>query len=227
MNLIKHLRGFGRSRGYGPLSKLVNVCAVLTFLMIAPLAGQASANDETKVLLALGDSLTAGYGLDQKDAFPVQLQNALQSDGHNVEVINGGVSGDTSAGGRSRLEWLLATPVDGVIVELGANDGLRGVDPAQTRENLDWILMTLKQRNIPVVFTGMLAPPNLGEDYGREFNSIYPDLAKKYDVVFDPFFLEGVAAMPELNQKDGIHPNAEGVSIIVQRIKNKIAMLFN
>lgn len=227
MNLIKHLRGFGRSRGYGPLSKLVNVCAMLTFLMIAPLADQASANDETKVLLALGDSLTAGYGLDQKDAFPVQLQNALQAEGHNVEVINGGVSGDTSAGGRSRLDWLLATPVDGVIVELGANDGLRGLDPAETRDNLDWILLTLKKRNIPVVLTGMLAPPNLGEDYGREFNNIYPDLAKKYDVVFDPFFLEGVAAMPELNQKDGIHPNAEGVAIIVQRMKNKISILFN
>ncbi|MEG3616880.1 arylesterase [Magnetovibrio sp. PR-2] len=190
--------------------------------MLTPHGVQAGEAEKAKVVLALGDSLTAGYGLDQKDAFPVQLQAALQADGHNVVVINGGVSGDTSAGGRSRLEWLLATPVDGVIVELGANDGLRGLDPAQTRENLDWIVATLKTRNIPVLLTGMVAPPNLGEDYGREFNSIYPDLAQKHGVALDAFFLENVAALPQLNQKDGIHPNAKGVEIIVKRIKNKI-----
>ena len=225
MILINVWCRLGRFRGYGLLNKLVNASLGAALLMLAPFVAHASDNTAPKVILALGDSLTAGYGLDQKDAFPVQLQRALNADGHNVQVINGGVSGDTSAGGRSRLEWLLATPVDGVIVELGANDGLRGLDPAQTRENLDWILATLKQRNIPTVLSGMLAPPNLGEDYGREFNAIYPELAEKHGVVLDDFFLEGVAAIAELNQADGIHPNANGVSIIVERLKNKIIKL--
>lgn len=210
------------SSGYGLGTWFVNVLSMIVVLTATIVEVRAS---ESKTVLALGDSLTAGYGLAQSDAFPVQLQAALQNAGVAVTIVNGGVSGDTSAGGRSRLEWLLAPPVDGVIVELGANDGLRGLDPAQTRENLDWILATLKQRNIPVLLSGMFAPPNLGEDYGAEFNAIYPDLARKYDTVFDPFFLEGVAADAQLNQPDGIHPNSEGVAIIVKRMVPLVKML--
>lgn len=210
------------SSGYGFIALFVNV--MTTLLVLAALINPARAND-AKIILALGDSLTAGYGLDQTQAFPVQLQAALVAAGENVTVINGGVSGDTSAGGRSRLDWLLASPIDGVIVELGANDGLRGLDPAQTRENLDWILMTLKARDIPVLLSGMLAPPNLGADYGAEFNAIYPELSKKHGADFDAFFLEGVAADPSLNQADGIHPNAEGVAIIVKRLMPKVQQL--
>lgn len=207
---------------YGPMLRLVNV--LLVCAAISMLAMRAHASD-AKIVLALGDSLTAGYGLAQPDAFPVQLQAALSDLGANVTVVNAGVSGDTSAGGRSRLQWLLSNPVDAVIVELGANDGLRGLDPAQTRDNLDWIMATLKKRQIPTLITGMYAPPNLGEDYGAEFNAIYPDLAKKYGALYDPFFLDGVAADPALNQADGIHPNADGVALIVKRLAPQIQKL--
>jgi len=207
---------------YGPMSRLVNV--VLVCVAFSMLAMRAHASDP-KILLALGDSLTAGYGLAQPDAFPVQLEAALVELGVNAQVVNAGVSGDTSAGGRSRLQWLLSNPVDAVIVELGANDGLRGLDPAQTRDNLDWIMATLKKRQIPTLITGMYAPPNLGEDYGAEFNAIYPDLAKKYGALYDRFYLEGVAADPALNQADGIHPNADGVALIVKRLAPQVQEL--
>lgn len=207
--------------GYGFMRRLVNVMALLVLLCVAALPARAG---DIKVL-ALGDSLTAGYGMDQTQAFPVQLQAALKAQGAEVNIINAGVSGDTSAGGRSRLEWLLAPDVDAVIVELGANDGLRGLDPAQTRENIDWILAKLGTRGLPVLLTGMQAPPNLGKDYGAEFNALYPELAQKHGVLFDPFFLEGVAAMPALNQKDGMHPNAQGVAIIVKRMMPKVLEL--
>lgn len=208
--------------GYGLMRRVVNVTALLAVLCLAAMPARA---DGARVVLALGDSLTAGYGMDQGEAFPVQLQAALHAAGHAVTVINAGVSGDTSAGGRSRLEWLLSPDVDAVIVELGANDGLRGVDPAGTRENLDWILAKLRDKGLPVLLTGMVAPPNLGQDYGREFNAIYPDLAQKYGVLFDPFFLQDVAADPALNQRDGIHPNAQGVAIIVERLTPKVIEL--
>ena len=211
-----------RTLQYGPMFCLVNVLAV--FAVVSMFAMRAQASDP-KIVLALGDSLTAGYGLAQPDAFPVQLQAALVAMGTNVQVVNAGVSGDTSAGGRSRLQWLLAKRVDAVIVELGANDGLRGLDPAQTRDNLDWIMATLKKRQIPTLITGMFAPPNLGEDYGAEFNAIYPDLAKKYAALYDTFFLEGVAADAALNQADGIHPNADGVLVIVKRLAPQIQVL--
>lgn len=227
INRLRHVRTQFNAvtlSGYGLMTCFVN--ALVAIFMMGAIAFPVQASDP-KIVLALGDSLTAGYGLDQQLAFPVQLQAALNQAGTNVTVINGGVSGDTSAGGRSRLEWLLANPIDGVIVELGANDGLRGLDPAQTRTNIDWILATLKKRNIPVLLTGMLAPPNLGADYVAEFNSIYPDLAKKYGVVFDPFFLAGVAADPALNQADGIHPNGEGVAIIVKRLISPVQRLLD
>ena len=216
------------SSGYGLKARFVNALGgALAALVVMFAQPELVRADDAKVILALGDSLTAGYGLDQAEAFPVQLQAALRALGLNATVINGGVSGDTSAGGRSRLEWLLAEPVDGVIVELGANDGLRGLDPGQTRENLDWILTTLKQRDIPVLLSGMYAPPNLGKDYGAEFNAIYPELAQKHTVKLDPFFLEGVAADPNLNQADGIHPNAEGVAMIVKRLTPKVQELLS
>lgn len=215
-------------KGYGLCRGLVNVLAAVTVICIAmPSARAADPAPDPQVVLALGDSLTAGYGLEQGTGFVGQLQAALQAQGHDITVINAGVSGDTSAGGRSRLDWLLTPEIGAVIVELGANDGLRGLDPAQTRENLDWILDRLTQKGLPVVFSGMVAPPNLGKDYGQEFNSIYPDLAEKYDVTFDPFFLQGVAADPALNQDDGIHPNPEGVGVIVERMVPLVVGLFD
>ena len=169
-------------------------------------------------ILVLGDSLTAGYGLDAKDAFPARLQAALRDRNRDVVVLNGGVSGDTSAGGRARLGWALADKPDAVIVELGANDGLRGLDPKATFGNLDAIISEVRAAGLPLLLTGMLAPPNLGREYAEEFNAVFPKLAKKHDVPLYPFFLQGVAAEPELNQQDGIHPNAKGVEVIVGRI---------
>ena len=206
------------------MTRFVNVLAIIVVVLGGAAEARAS---EAKTILALGDSLTAGYGLAQSEAFTVQLQAALKAAGSNVTVVNGGVSGDTTAGGRSRLEWLLSQPFDAVIIELGANDGLRGIDPGETRANLDWILATLTQRGIATLLSGMYAPPNLGEDYGAEFNSIYPDLAQKYGVALDLFFLEGVAAITNLNQSDGLHPNAQGVAIIVKRLVPQLQNLLN
>ena len=177
----------------------------------------AAAGGET-VIAVLGDSLTAGFGLSPEDAFPAQLETRLRRDGLDVRAVNAGVSGDTSAGGRARLDWVLADTPDLVIVELGANDALRGLAPAETEANLDAVLAVLTGRGIAVLLTGMLAPPNFGPDYGREFRAVFPRLADKYAVPFYPFFLDGVAAQPRLNQADGIHPNVEGVAEIVTRI---------
>ncbi len=172
-----------------------------------------------QTLLVLGDSLTAGYGLPKHQAFPARLQEALRARGLDVTVIDGGVSGDTSAGGLARLDWVLgsANP-DAVIVELGANDGLRGLDPKAMADNLDRILAKLTQRKARILLAGMRAPPNLGRDYAGEYESIFPRLAAKYKTALYPFFLDGVAAQPALNQADGIHPNADGVAVIVARI---------
>lgn len=169
-------------------------------------------------IVAFGDSLTAGKGLAPENVFPAQLEKVLRGRGHNVTAINAGVSGDTTAGGRARLDWALADRPDLVIVELGANDGLRAIDPASTRENLDAILARLKEENIAVLLTGMKAPPNLGPQYAQEFEKIYPELAQKYDTALYPFFLEGVAADPRFNQGDGLHPTAEGVLVIIKNI---------
>ena len=203
-------------KGYVAVGRIVNVAALLAVVVVlaaAPLAAQASVR-----ILVLGDSLTAGYGLDAKDAFPARLQAALRDRNRDVVVLNGGVSGDTSAGGRARLGWALADKPDAVIVELGANDGLRGLDPKATFGNLDAIISEVRAAGLPLLLTGMLAPPNLGREYAEEFNAVFPKLAKKHDVPLYPFFLQGVAAEPELNQQDGIHPNAKGVEVIVGRI---------
>jgi acyl-CoA thioesterase-1 len=169
-------------------------------------------------VVALGDSLVAGYGLAGADAFPSRLQQALVGKGFAVQVVNAGVSGDTAAGGLARLDWSVPDGTDAVILELGANDALRGFDPAVTRKALDAILRRLAARKIPVLLCGMLAPPNLGAEYGRAFNAIYPDLATQYGAILYPFFLAGVAADPTLNQRDGLHPTAAGVAVIVERI---------
>jgi acyl-CoA thioesterase I len=169
-------------------------------------------------MVVLGDSLSAGLGLPEAAAFPARLKKALQDRGIGVDITNAGVSGDTSSGGRDRLDWSVPEGTDAVIVELGANDALRGLDPAVTRAALTEIVQRLKARKVAVMLCGMLAPPNYGNDYAARFNAIYPDLARQFDVPLYPFFLAGVAADHRLNQADGIHPTAEGVDIIVNNI---------
>ncbi len=195
--------------------RLVNGAAV--FLLCLSFAFATPASGETR-LLVFGDSLTAGFGLRARDAFPARLEAALKRDGLAVKVINGGVSGDTTAAARARLKWALRTKPDAVIIELGGNDALRGVDPATTEANLEAILARLDALNIPVLLCGMYAPPNMGRDYGRRFNAIFGRLAERYGLLFYPFFLEGVAMKPALNQRDGIHPNGRGVGVIVERL---------
>jgi len=193
-------------------------------MIVTTLLWPAIARTET-VIAVLGDSLTAGYGLPADQAFPVQLQRELKSKGLAVKVINAGVSGDTTAGGRARLDWVLGDKPGIVILELGANDALRGIDPAETEANLDAMLTKLKARGIRVLLAGMLAPPNLGTDYRARFDSLYARLAAKHDVPLYPFFLEGVAAKPELNLPDGLHPTGTGVAIIVRGILPSVRKL--
>lgn len=196
------------------LKRLVRYGAVLALVNV--LSGPALA--ETVRILALGDSLTAGYGVAAADAFPAQLEQALKAQGHDVVVLNAGVSGDTSAGGKARLDWALADKPQVAIVELGANDALRGIDPAETEGNLDDILTRLQAAKVTVLLTGMRAPPNYGDDYANAFAQIYPRLAQRHRVAFYPFFLDGVARDAKLNQADGMHPNRDGVAVIVGRI---------
>jgi acyl-CoA thioesterase I len=169
-------------------------------------------------MVVLGDSLSAGLGLPANAAFPAKLQKSLNANGIAVDMINAGVSGDTASGGRDRLDWSVPEGTDAVILELGANDALRGTDPQLTRSALSDILTRLKARGIAVLLCGMMAPPNYGSDYSARFNAIYPELAKSFGVPLYPFFLDGVAADARLNQADGIHPTAEGVDIIVKNM---------
>jgi acyl-CoA thioesterase-1 len=181
---------------------------------------QASAARAAKPIkmVVLGDSLSAGLGLSASSAFPARLQKLLKINGIEVDMINAGVSGDTSSGGRDRLDWSVPEGTEAVILELGANDALRGIDPKITRAALTDILTRLKARKVAVLLCGMVAPPNYGSDYSVRFNAIYPDLAKSFGVPLYPFFLEGVAADARLNQADGLHPTAEGVDVIVKNI---------
>ncbi|HEU5016554.1 MAG TPA: arylesterase [Pseudolabrys sp.] len=176
-------------------------------------------------IVALGDSLTAGYGLPAQDAFPAQLQKALRAQGHAVTIVNAGVSGDTATGGLDRLAWSAPEGTDGVIVELGANDSLRGIDPKVTKAAIGKILARLAARHIPVLLAGMKAPRNMGADYVKAFDAIYPALASTHSVVFYPFFLAGVATDPALNQGDGMHPNTKGVHVIVERMMPSVKQL--
>jgi len=196
----------------------------IAVLMIALMAAmpssfaQGAAPTKPIKLVAFGDSLTAGLGLEGAAAFPVRLQKALQDKGIAVDISNAGVSGDTTSGGRDRLDWSVPEGTDGVIVELGANDVLHGTDPAVTRAALSDIVTRLKARGIKVLLCGMLAPPNYGSEVAEHFNAIYPELAKQFDVPLYPFFLDGVAGDAKLNQADGIHPTPEGVDVIVNNI---------
>jgi acyl-CoA thioesterase-1 len=195
--------------------------AVLMFALMTVVnaaSAQAQPAAQPIKLVVLGDSLSAGLGLPSQEAFPAKLQKALQGKGIAVDMVNAGVSGDTASGGRDRLDWSVPEGTEVVIVELGANDALRGIDPDLTRAALTDIVARLKARKIPVMLCGMVAPPNYGADYAARFNSIYPDLAKKFEVPLYPFFLEGVAADAKLNQADGIHPTAAGVDIIVNNM---------
>jgi len=216
---------FWRTRpAYGHRSRWFKALpAALALALVAP----APAWAEDPRLLVLGDSLTAGYNLPQDKAFPVQLEAALREAGHAVTVLNAGASGDTTAGGLARLDWVLAEEPDAAIVALGGNDGLRGLDPEQTRENLTAIVRRLKSEEIQVLIAGMKAPPNLGRDYGEAFNAVFPEVAERTAVLFYPFFLEGVAADPALNQADGIHPTAEGVAVMVDNILPKVEELLH
>jgi acyl-CoA thioesterase-1 len=206
-------------------------CTFLCLLVLAisgslipagPALAQTSAAEkpaaEPLKIVVLGDSLSAGLGLPGPEAFPAQLEKALNDKGIKIAISNAGVSGDTTSGGLDRLDWSVPKETQGVILELGANDALRGTDPNVTRAALGDIIKRLKARNVAVLLCGMVAPPNYGTDYATRFNAIYPDLAKAYDVPLYPFFLDGVAADTKLNQADGMHPTAQGVAVIVKNI---------
>jgi acyl-CoA thioesterase-1 len=201
-----------------PMLRCLALAVALATIALFPKSGLTQDQAAPIKLVVLGDSLTAGLGLPAEAAFPARLALALKREGLAVDVVNAGVSGDTSSGGRDRLEWSIPDGTNAVIVELGANDALRGLDPAMTHQSLDDILVKLKARGISVFLCGMYAPRNLGTDYAKRFDAIYPELAKKNDVPLYAFFLDGVAGDASLNQADGLHPTAEGVNIIVTRI---------
>ena len=202
-------------RAYGLPAVCVNAVVAIVLLVWLNVA---QAGTQPIRILAFGASITAGYGLDAADSLPAQLEAALRAHGIDATVINSGVSGETSAGGLARLDWALADNPDLVIVDLGGNDALRAIDPKTTEANLDAIVARLKAEKRGVLIAGMLAPPNLGADYQAAFNAVFPAVAARYDVALYPFLLDGVAADPSLNQEDGIHPNAAGVKVIVERM---------
>jgi len=178
-------------------------------------------------IVAFGDSLTAGYGLKPRHGFPLQLQKALKARGHDVVVVNAGVSGDTTAAGLERIAWAVPDGTDAVILEFGGNDALRGIDPKETRANLEKIIDSLKERNISILLAGIRAPANWGEEYSKAFDVIFPDLADEYGLVFYPFFLDGVVLDPKLNLNDGLHPNSKGVTEIIKRIVPSVEELID
>ena len=213
---------------YGKAARAVQIgrfvaAALACALLPAPAAAQAA--ERPVRIVVLGDSLTAGFGLARPDAFPAKLEKALRAKGFAVTIENAGVSGDTTSGGLARLDWSVPDGTDAVILELGANDALRGLDPKGARTALETIVKRLKARNIAVLLAGMYAPRNLGPDYAKAFDAIYPDLAKTYDLVLYPFFLDGIAGDRAFNQPDGLHPTAAGVDVIVGRILPKVEEL--
>lgn len=218
----------------GPVGTLFNASAraaagallAVAALGAASVPAAAEADPGAPVrLLVLGDSLVAGYGLPPEHGFIARLEEALEAEGWPVIVLDGGVSGDTSAGALARLDWALADEPDAVLLEIGANDALRGIDPASTRANIAAILERLDSEQVPVLLAGMMAPRNLGAAYTEPFDRLYPELAADYETLFYPFFLEGVAMDPRLNLADGIHPNAAGVAVIVDRILPSVVEL--
>ena len=196
---------------------LPNSYKIAIGLLLALLLCNASYGSTVR-LVAIGDSLIAGYGLPVEDGFVTQLENALKARSFDVQIFNAGVSGDTTSGALARIDWVLTDGYSGVILHLGHNDAFRGIAVEQVRNNMDKLIANIKQRGLPIVMSGAMAPRNLGPDYYLEFDSIFPDLAEKYDLIFYPFFLDGVATDPSLNQGDGIHPNKAGVAFIVERI---------
>jgi acyl-CoA thioesterase-1 len=215
-------------RSYGKWAARVQMLGLAAIVAVGvgmPAVAQSAGGGQPVKIVALGDSLSAGFGLPADAAFPARLRAALAGQGLAVEVANAGVSGDTAADGLARLDWSVPDDADAVILELGANDALRGIDPKLTRAALDGILQRLAARRIPVLLAGMRAPPNMGADYTKAFDAIYPDLAAAYGVLFYPFFLDGVAAQPGLNQGDGLHPTAAGVDVIVARLLPQVEEL--
>ncbi len=211
-----------KSLSYGHWRLLVQA---LAFASILAMASHAAAR--TLRLVALGDSLSAGLGLPPGKAFPDRLQSALRAKGWDVEVLNAGVSGDTAADGLARYGWAVPADADALVVELGANDMLRGLKPEATRAALSAILDKARAAHSPTLIAGMRAAPNLGAEYDRAFDAIYPALSKAYDVALYPFFLDGVAGDPKLNQPDGLHPNSEGIEVIVERIAPSVEEILN
>jgi len=210
------------------LGQVVTAAALVNVLTMAILLLSATfsvASEKPIRILAFGDSLTSGYGVRPKDAFPNQLQKALKARGHDITVTNGGVAGDTTAAGLARFDWTVGNDVDAVILELGANDALRGIEPKVTRDNLQKILAKLHARKLPVLLVGMRSPTNWGDTYADDFDAIFPALAKEHGLIFYPFFLEGVVLDSKLNQQDGMHPNAKGVAEIVRQIMPSVEEL--
>ena len=199
--------------------------AIAAGMILASALHGVQAKAREKVIVAFGDSLTAGLGLPEKDSFPAQLELALRARGQEVKVINAGVSGDTAAAGLARLDWVMPDDASAVIVELGANDALQGLDPAATKATLEKIVTQVQARGLPILLAGMEAPRNLGKDYVDRFRAIYADLATRYNVVFYPFFLDGVVLDDKYMQGDGLHPNAAGVARIVDLILPKVEEL--
>lgn len=198
----------------GVFAALFHCLVALALITSAPVLPA----DKPIRIVAFGDSLTAGFRLAPADAFPAKLQRTLRARGLSVEVANAGVSGDTTAAGLARIDWAVPDGTELVVLELGANDALRGLDPAAAHRNLDTIITRLKAKRASVLLAGMLAPKNWGDEYARRFDAIFPDLAARHGLTLYPFFLDGVALRPELNLDDGLHPNARGVDVIVQRI---------
>ena len=215
-------------RNWYSLAQVVALLAAVNVSVVAASAPVAQAGPADPIrIVAFGDSLTAGFGLEPRQAFPAQLQKILKARGHNVIVANAGVSGDTTAAGLERLAWAVPDGTDAVIVEFGGNDALRGIDPKVTRANLEKIISSLKERNIPTLLAGIRAPANWGEDYSKAFDTIFPDLAQEHGLVFYPFFLEGVVLNPKLNLNDGLHPSSKGIAEIVKRIVPSVEELID
>jgi acyl-CoA thioesterase-1 len=192
----------------------------LSFLLLLIFPFLTGFQEDEKVILFFGDSLTAGYGLSREQAFPALIEQSLSEQGKKYTIINAGLSGETSAGGKSRIDWVLKRPIDIMVLELGANDGLRGLPLEQTRENLQAIIDKTRAKNpdVKIIIAGMMVPPNMGPEYSKEFQAIFPELAKKNNAILMPFLLEGVAGDKNLNQPDGIHPNQEGHKIVADNL---------
>jgi acyl-CoA thioesterase-1 len=206
------------SKGYGRFAVVVNSLFLLFFCPVVTAHAQNPPQSAPVKIAMLGDSLTAGYGVHPEEAIPAQLEKALKAEGRNVTVLNAGVSGDTAAGGLDRVDWMMGDKPDIVFIELGANDALRGVDPGTTERDLTEIIEKLKKAGVTIWLAGMMAPRNFGEEYVKGFDPIYKTLADKYELPLYPFILDGVAQNPALNQADGMHPNPEGVKVIVKNL---------